>query len=298
MLAGLRMALHLAIFRFAVLPACAEPPEKFVNRTLLQSTLRELQSMLGDPRLWLVFLAIVALFAVTGPFGTYAYLPLHSRVGYWLLVQSMAWAFALLFIAVVEAAFADAPQGRLTRMLAAAALASLPMGAAITVVNSAVFSAPVTGAEFAENLSTTLPAALAISLLSYLARFGGVAVPPVEAQTPAPAFTRPVLLDRLPPEKRGPLLRIEVQDHYVLVVTARGREMLLMRLADAIRETAPADGMQVHRSHWVAREAVREIVREQGKNGRTLVRTVDGVTVPISRGNVAEVRAWVDAGAA
>ncbi|MCB1420416.1 MAG: LytTR family transcriptional regulator [Notoacmeibacter sp.] len=108
----------------------------------------------------------------------------------------------------------------------------------------------------------------------------------------ASAPPRPAILDRLPADKRGALIRLEVQDHYVLVVTTKGRELLLMRLGDAMREAAPVEGLQVHRSHWVARDGVADVIREPGKNGRTVLRTNDGADVPVSRGNVADVKAW------
>ena len=94
------------------------------------------------------------------------------------------------------------------------------------------------------------------------------------------------------PDRRAALVRLEVQDHYVLIVTARGRDLVLMRLADAVRETAPVDGMQVHRSHWVARDGVAALTREAGKNGRLVIETTDGATVPVSRSNAADVRKW------
>ena len=111
--------------------------------------------------------------------------------------------------------------------------------------------------------------------------------------SPASAPPRPAILDRLPAGKRGPLIRLEVQDHYVMVSTTNGNELLLMRLGDAIRETEPVDGLQVHRSHWVARDGVADVIREPGKNGRTVLRTTDGAEIPVSRGNLAEVRGWV-----
>jgi DNA-binding LytR/AlgR family response regulator len=52
-----------------------------------------------------------------------------------------------------------------------------------------------------------------------------------------------------------------------------------MRLGDAMQELA-GQGLQVHRSHWVAPEAVR---RHRRDKGRDLLVMTDGAEVPVSR---------------
>jgi DNA-binding LytR/AlgR family response regulator len=53
-----------------------------------------------------------------------------------------------------------------------------------------------------------------------------------------------------------------------------------MRLADAIGELEGIEGAQVHRSWWIARDAITEAERGDGRATLTLK---DGVTVPVSR---------------
>lgn len=95
----------------------------------------------------------------------------------------------------------------------------------------------------------------------------------------------------MPVDKRGILIRLEVQDHYVLVVTSRGTQLLLMRLGDAIVEAGP--GQQVHRSHWVAEHEDNVLIRGSGKNSRLCVRAADGFEVPVSRTFAARVQHWI-----
>lgn len=68
--------------------------------------------------------------------------------------------------------------------------------------------------------------------------------------------------------------------------------MILMRLADAARELAGAEGMQVHRSWWVARAAIAEATRA---NGRMTLRLTNGVDAPVSRTYAPKLReaGWV-----
>ncbi|MCW1932118.1 LytTR family DNA-binding domain-containing protein [Pararhodobacter zhoushanensis] len=93
---------------------------------------------------------------------------------------------------------------------------------------------------------------------------------------------------RLPLDKRGALISLSVQDHYVEVVTLRGRELLLMRLSDAIAETGGDVGLQVHRSHWVALDQVRAARREGARGVLTLS---DGREIPVSRTYAAAAKA-------
>lgn len=266
--------------------------------TILHSTLRELQRVVRIARIWVVFAAVVFLFAVTGPFGTFDQLPFHARLGYWLVVQLLSWGIALIFVSFFDNALESVWVHALPRMLTGAALAAVPTGVVVALVDAAFVGAPVSAASIRRDMVTALPVALALCLLAWMALVRrhepAGEQPPIVARPAEPPGEHPrhaAILDRLPVEKRGRLVRLEVQDHYVLVVTGAGGEMVLMRLADAVRETAPVDGMQVHRSHWVAKDGIARLERRRG--GKLVIVTTDGVVVPVSRANIAGVRNWI-----
>ena len=87
-------------------------------------------------------------------------------------------------------------------------------------------------------------------------------------------------LNQLPVEKRGKLYCLEMSDHYVKVYTDKGNHMLLMRFKDALAMLEPLDGLQTHRSWWVALDAVASVRKEARKV--TLVLEND-LEVPVSR---------------
>ena len=60
------------------------------------------------------------------------------------------------------------------------------------------------------------------------------------------------LVRRLDPDLGTDLISMSMQDHYIDVTTARGSQLLLMRMTDAIAETPPTNGLRIHRSHWVS----------------------------------------------
>lgn len=84
----------------------------------------------------------------------------------------------------------------------------------------------------------------------------------------------------LPLAKRGQLYCLEMSDHYVKVYTDKGHHMLLMRFKDALAMLENYDGLQTHRSWWVARDAVVSVAKDTRKV--TLV-LQNGLHVPVSR---------------
>ena len=87
-------------------------------------------------------------------------------------------------------------------------------------------------------------------------------------------------LSRLPARLGRDLLHLHMQDHYVEAHTGKGSTLVLMRFRDALREVDGIDGMQVHRSHWVAATAVVRMVR---RGGRVFLKLTNGAEVPVSR---------------
>ncbi len=91
---------------------------------------------------------------------------------------------------------------------------------------------------------------------------------------------------QLPPDRRGRLLRLKSELHYLQVVTDRGSGLILYNLADAVAELPPESGIGVHRSHWVSIDAI-EALERRGRQGELRLR--DGSLVPVSRSRLAEV---------
>jgi hypothetical protein len=114
----------------------------------------------------------------------------------------------------------------------------------------------------------------------------GVKTPNNEAKSST--HIRPRFLERLPPRLFGArLIAIEAQDHYLKVYTSNGSEMLLMRLKDALAELDGIAGTRVHRSWWVAREAVIGSIRY---NGKATLKLEGNLEAPVSRTYIQALR--------
>ena len=102
-------------------------------------------------------------------------------------------------------------------------------------------------------------------------------------QTHAAALNAPPARfpDRLPMKLKGAEIRaVQAEDHYLRIHTDRGSDLILMRLSDALEELEGLEGAQTHRSWWVARSAVRDVARG---DGRATLSLEGGLSVPVSR---------------
>ncbi len=94
-------------------------------------------------------------------------------------------------------------------------------------------------------------------------------------------------LKRIPNRIAGDLLSLRTEDHYLRIHTTTGSDLILFRLKDALAELDAADGMQVHRSYWVARNAIEAIER---KGRKTILVLKNGKHVPVSESFMPAVR--------
>jgi hypothetical protein len=105
---------------------------------------------------------------------------------------------------------------------------------------------------------------------------------------PPPAAGAPKFLERLPVRLRGAeVYAVEAEDHYLRLHTSKGSDLILMRLSDAIAELDGLEGAQTHRSWWVAKAALADVKR---CDGRTVLKLKDGAEAPVSRANVRPLR--------
>jgi hypothetical protein len=120
----------------------------------------------------------------------------------------------------------------------------------------------------------------------FAAPAAGATAVTIEAARP----TRLALMERMRPERRGTLLAVKAEGHYLQVYTSAGSELILYRLSDAMLELSGEDGAQVHRSWWVAACALAP------QRHRDRLVLVNGLEVPVSRSFrvAARQRGWLN----
>lgn len=259
-----------------------------VNNAALPSTLRDLRLHLTRPRVAVVMAGVAIILGLSGPFDTWAVLPLLPRMAYWALVVICTYAAGFVVTTWVQPWVQGQHVAWRTGMTGLAV--AVGVYAVLTLINLMFGQVAVTLRLHLLSFGVVLVICLVIEVASQV--FGQsaatITTAAATATTTAPlSHALPALLLRLPLEKRGALVSISVQDHYVDVTTTRGHDMLLLRLGDAMREAAPEAGLQVHRSHWVA---VAQVVSARRNGDAAVLVMRHGRDVPVSRGYMTAIR--------
>lgn len=212
-----------------------------------------------------------AMLAFLGPFRSAETMSPVGRSLFWIGLVATGYAFTV----AASRLLGNRPQSVAGRATAVALLAALPqifvVGWALQQVRPGRVIAP-------ENLPMLFLSVLSIQVIIVaLKAWGdGVADQGVDSPQPVESLTR----GRLASASTGPILALESEDHYVRVHHPGGSSLLLYRLGDAIADVRPDVGLQVHRSWWVASDAVVGTFVRGYK--RWLLLTND-LQVPVSR---------------
>lgn len=248
-------------------------------------------------RTCVVLIAALALvMTFTGACNT-SDLGVMHRLALWLCVALLVvWQCVGLFRLLTEYS-RDAPANRL-----GAAMLALPVTMVLTTMELHVLKftpllpkAPDPPLDF---LAFVAPIAGAVAILAlYLVEAARRAARPATFASTADDDRQPSTLV-LPARNRavpnlagwpdGRILRVTVQDHYLDVHTPDGTILIRGRLRDALAKLAEQDGVQVHRSHWVAWSQMCRLTRH-GRDHR--LQLLDGDALPVSRARVTQLRA-------
>lgn len=246
-----------------------------------QSALRELRDHIWNIRTLTVLLLVGGLLTIVAPFGTGRAMTFLPLAGFWIGIVALTYILGLSVHVLLGARLRDLPRGVQIAILA------LVTGAVIAVLLHFLTGALFGNPSDLQDALTDIARDFGIGAIVSLAlQIGGAEAGSATTGNTAET-TAPPLLDRLPLEKRGALISLSVEDHYVRVRTTKGEEMLLMRLSDAMREAAPTPGLKVHRSHWVATGAVTAARRD---GDRAILTLSHGGDIPASRSHISALK--------
>ncbi len=213
------------------------------------------------------------ILAIMAPYGTHVFSPLYRFI-YWTglsLAGGLGASIVILFAHLFKLKL-----GKWQMALAQSVTSTLAVLSIILIMAASTYGMPSAKAIFVTMFYIWVVAAT-ITII------GALLNGQKKARETAP--NRAALYERLPPKLRSAdIYALAAEDHYVRVITSKGDDLVLMRLSDAIRETAPLKGLSPHRSWWVAEAGVDKV-----KKTEIILRSEQ--TIPISRTGMKLVRA-------
>lgn len=236
--------------------------------------MREWRTHMAHPVRALALTGTGVILAIVGPFGTDGAMTFLPRLAYWLVLVWLSYGIGCAAFLISNQV---APDRTVWRTVLASVLTGVGAMAVVYLMNGLALQYWPAGEELAAQVVNVLliSAILAGIFQAAYGQGGNTDAAP------------PRLLERLPFEKRGALVSLTVEDHYVNVRTTKGHEMVLMRLSDAIGEVGDTPGARVHRSHWAAFDQVRAAAR---RGDGAVLEMAHGPEIPVSRANVAKLR--------
>ena len=257
--------------------------------TLPPSALRVTRAHLGGPVVLAVLTGTTVILAFSDPFRTLELLSPMSSAAYWAMIVFGTYAIGTATVACLYLWTGFPRLPALLRAGLGGVVLGLVAAAALLVVDAVLFAdGPVTTAQVLGQIGGTTVISLVVMAVREVVLAGDVRQDPAASdRVPGAVRHSPTIIDRLPQAGRGRLLALSAEDHYVYVITTAGEVLVLIRLTDAMRETGEVAGLQVHRSHWVARSAMQQVRR----NGEAAVMILSSRRrVPVSRRFLPAVR--------
>jgi hypothetical protein len=234
-----------------------------------------------------VVAAVGAVLGRIGPFDTFSELPTLSRYAYWIGLTLLLW----LQTAIAMHLLRDASDWSWpARTVVAALLGALPAAFEVAWAEGWLRVTRDLGLVDVAMIYGDV-ALIAVALALPLELIDGHRLVARLSAAPAHRAVNPVAVDELiaalPPQRRGTLLALEAEDHYLRVHTDRGNALIHKRLSDALTEVQAIDGLRVHRSWWVAKAAIERVERH---GDRLSLHLTNRLVVPVSRTYALAVR--------
>lgn len=232
-----------------------------------------------------IFFAVSAVFTFLGVYDSNK-MPLMQGFFYWsatigtgavmgLLIFSWIFKGPLRYCSI------------LLKLVVLSGISSLPV-----VIVLAAYSGGLSGEWPASNwliqYVLTFPITLLINGVGYLALKATGVLPHISGLSNDNELLTEHFMKRLSVKYRNAeLYAVSSEDHYIRVHTDAGEELILMRLSDALAELIGVDGLQTHRSWWVAKKGIADSQVTRGKH-RLILKS--GSAAPVSRSFLKSVR--------
>lgn len=226
---------------------------------------------------WLLAIILGLGFGLIGPYGAYLSSPIWFRIIYWEIV--IIAGFTIWWVLETFMGRFLKPESFALRNLTIIVPFAAANSTFVVTIHSVISS--FTGFPIGVTWPTLFVSHIVLSTLVIFPTILIVRRIKIRVETEAGGAAIRFLTDKLPPTLRGSTpFALSAEGHYVRVYTHLGDEMVTMRFEDAVQAVIGIDGLQVHRSWWIALDQIIEIT-SAGSAYEAKLKTE--LVVPVSR---------------
>lgn len=221
--------------------------------------------------------AIVTVLTIAGPFGTLRAFNTLERFAYWLILTPITFLLASFCSTFVVISLSKFSIGKWLSYGIAGTLSGIPVGISVWIFQFFLNNKVTPDFDFlTAMISNTIPITFAVTMIyASLSKNDASKIVIVERSPSSDLF-----FNRIPKNLGRDIISLNAQDHYVEVKTTLGSELVLMRMSDAVSELISLEGVQTHRSWWVAK---KHILNVQSNGGKKYLELTGEAIVPVSR---------------
>ncbi len=241
----------------------------------------------------LIVILIGLVMAFLGPFGTYA-MPSGLRIAYWVIFGVIGYALFRPMAVMMHKLRDIIPVPVWVAELLGCMVAALPFSLFVAFMMAGLqWDSALIFRHYGLLYVQCTAVGFGIYLFIYMVFdwLHGNSTVAADTKVDQVAPSRSALHERLPIGFPNQIDALKSEDHYVHVYArdecGDHKEMILMRLSDAIKEVNNIEGLQVHRSWWVAHHAIESCNRDSRKYKLILH---NGMEVAVSQARVGDLK--------
>lgn len=257
----------------------------------MQITLREITKSITSSKFWIGLFGVVCVLAVSAPFDSGDVFNLVQRFFYWGAIAATTFFLGFFINLSVSLLIEKHTDKRLISRIVSSVLAGIAVGIWVYFINTYVLSLiEPSWIDFSIFTLTCVVIAGSVSALMFIlndtiTEIENTIKPSTKTKSQSSFYKR------LPKKLGTDIISLNAQDHYVEVTTPKGKELVLIRLSDAIAELEDIEGEQIHRSWWISKKHLADTKR---KNGRLYLVLSNQNEIAVSRSYLEQTKHFLD----
>lgn len=264
-----------------------------MNEPILQIARREITKSITASKFWMCLASIICILVITSPFGSGEVFNWLQRLFYWAPIALTTYLIGFFINITLSTYLERKTKNKNLARFASYIASGIAIGIWVYLINTQILG--VKEASWPDFLFFTfLCIIISVGIsASMFALYDTLleAKQSSDGHTEMWAIEKSAFYKRLPKNIGRDIISLQAQDHYIEVTTTKGKELILLRLKDAMAELDGIDGQQIHRSWWVCK---KHIVDNKREKGRLVIVLSNGNEVKVSRTFLVQTEHFLD----